>query len=442
MRRVNSTRSRALLLVASAGAALALLQCTAGGTGPPGATDGVPDPTLLPVASGQAPNFAAYDALNIPARAAGYRYNDPLTGVRIWKVTSATVPTANSGAGHDYAEGGAAVSLGWGPNGKTHTILILTFTPGSNYYLVDFTRGMGFSNYRRLTVQPARDLCAAFSHLATQARILYIHTGSQLVRYNTATMAVENTGRFPATFDIFAWLHQDKNDIWFTGLLADNLTVWTWNSQTGQFLTHLETWNNEPHMEREGRYVVLTSGGAYATVRLWDLSSNTFGPTQDAGFQFHFSHGSSARSLFVMVDANASAPQAEDRYDVVGSQLARTQIFTNSGGDSHGSGNWIQTDAELGGNLLKQWTYVTGESGPELSWYDQLAWKYAVGLQRSDGSDQRVLLHHYSVQPHPDYYDYPWGQPSPDGKVVIFNSNMNGSGRWDLFAAEMPLRAP
>jgi len=30
--------------------------------------------------------------------------------------------------------------------------------------------------------------------------------------------------------------------------------------------------------------------------------------------------------------------------------------------------------------------------------------------------------------------------PSPDGKVVIFNSNMNGSGRYDLFVAEMPLR--
>jgi hypothetical protein len=32
--------------------------------------------------------------------------------------------------------------------------------------------------------------------------------------------------------------------------------------------------------------------------------------------------------------------------------------------------------------------------------------------------------------------------PSPDGKVVIFNSNMNGSGRYDLFVAEVPLRRP
>jgi len=33
-----------------------------------------------------------------------------------------------------------------------------------------------------------------------------------------------------------------------------------------------------------------------------------------------------------------------------------------------------------------------------------------------------------------------WGQPSPDGDIVIFNSNMNGSGRYNLLVAELPLR--
>jgi len=54
--------------------------------------------------------------------------------------------------------------------------------------------------------------------------------------------------------------------------------------------------------------------------------------------------------------------------------------------------------------------------------------------------DQRLLLHHYSVGI--TYWDSPWGTPSPDGKVVIFNSNMNGYGRYDLFVAEVPLRRP
>jgi len=38
------------------------------------------------------------------------------------------------------------------------------------------------------------------------------------------------------------------------------------------------------------------------------------------------------------------------------------------------------------------------------------------------------------------YFSLPFGMPSPDGKVVIFNSNMAGASRYDLFIAEMPLR--
>jgi len=64
----------------------------------------------------------------------------------------------------------------------------------------------------------------------------------------------------------------------------------------------------------------------------------------------------------------------------------------------------------------------------------------AIGVQRSDRSDQRLLVHHYSLQIPPIYFSLPMGMPSPDGKVVIFNSNMNGSGPYDLFVAEMPLR--
>jgi len=49
-----------------------------------------------------------------------------------------------------------------------------------------------------------------------------------------------------------------------------------------------------------------------------------------------------------------------------------------------------------------------------------------------------LLVHHYSLNV--THWDMPWGQPNPDGNVVIFNPNMNGSGRYDLFMAEMPLR--
>ncbi len=284
-----------LLSLALAGTVATLSRCAPELTRPPNPSDGIPDPTLLPLATGQEPNVSAYVSLNVANRAAGFSYDDPVTGVKVWKVTSATVPANNTGAGHDYAEGGAQVSRGWGPT------------------------------------QPGRDLCASFSNVAGQEQILYILHSGQLVRYNTGTMALENTGHFPRTLTFYAWLHQDKNDVWFTGMASDNKTVWAWNSQTDQFLTHLETWTNEPHLERDGRYLVLTSGGPYTTTRVWDLPNDTLGPVQDATVQFHVSHGASARGHFIMTDVNASAPQTQVRFDFVsGPEMTRSVIFQNS----------------------------------------------------------------------------------------------------------------
>ena len=393
----------------------------------------MPDPTLLPVANGQASNPTAYNALNVRGQPAGFSYNDPVTGVLIWKATSTTVPTSNSGAGHDYADGGNRASLGWGTNNNTHTILIRG--DGMQYYLVDFTRGVGFSNYRVLpaAAQPDRDLCFSFSNLPSQPRIAYVISNDVLKRFNTQTMQVENTGNFPRTVtNHFAWLHHDKNDIWFVGVLNGNTTAWAFNSQTNQFLTHNETWSDEIRLERDGRYAVMADGGG--TTRVWDLSTNTFSPTQ-TNSAWSFAHNASLRGRWITADVNANSPWAEDRYQVgANGQLTRTEILSQSAGTLvHHAGNWVQSDAELGGNLDKQWAFMSGYEND-----NNTLWRMAVGVIRADGSDQRLLLHHYSVNP--TYWAIPWGTPSPDGKIVIFNSNMNGSGRYDLFVAEMPLR--
>src|SRR2546430_1218340 len=95
--------------------AFALLSCGRDGAGPPsGPPAGArPDPTLLPVASKQAPETAAYRALAVASQPAGFSYNDPVTGVKVWKVTSSSVPAPNTGAGHDYADGGNRATIGW-----------------------------------------------------------------------------------------------------------------------------------------------------------------------------------------------------------------------------------------------------------------------------------------------------------------------------------------
>ena len=398
---------------------------------------GVPDVTLLPVASGQAPNVVAYAALNIVGQPAGFSYVDPVTGVRVWKVTSSSVPNANSSAGHDYSDGPNEVSPGWGPNGNTYTILVGAPQGSQKYYLVDFTRGVGFANYRRLTVQPIRDLGVTFSNLISQPRIAYIMTATQIVRYNTATMQVENTGNFPldlSTVGGLGWIQHDKNDAWFAGLTTDQTVAFAWNSQTNQLLTHGETWLNEPRLERDGRYIALTNSNS--TFRLWDLASNTFGPTQSSN-QYWLGHNANLRGQWVTTDVNATAPFDLDRYYPSGGEIVRTRIFNNSGGPGvHHSGNWVQSDAELGGDLNRQWSFFSGVSDNDLT--AAALWKQAIGVVRSDGSDARLLVHHHSANP--DYWADPFAQPSPDGKIVIFNSNMGGSGRYDLFVAEVPLR--
>jgi Bacterial Ig-like domain (group 2) len=402
---------------------------------------GSADPTLLPVASGQLPDIVAYAALNVAGQPAGFSYGDPVTGVKVWKVTSSTVPTTNSGAGHDYSDGPNEVSLGWGPNNNTHTILIGAPQSVRKYYLVDFTSGVGFSNYRRLTVQPNHDLGFSFSNLEGQPRIAYILTGSQVVRYNTATMSVENGGNFPLDLSGigggFGWLQHDKNDGWFAGLTNDQSTAFAWNSETGQLLTHGETWLNEPRLERDGRYIALTNTNS--TFRLWDLTTNTFGPTQSDRLHYWLGHNANLRGQWVTTDVNADAPFDLDRYYPSGGEIVKTRFFSNSAGAGvHHSGNWVQSDAELGGDLDRQWSIFSGIDNNAFT--ATALWKQGIGVVRSDGSDARLLVHHYDINPASlDYYADPFAQLSPDGKVVIFNSNMLSSGRYDLFVAEMPL---
>ncbi len=147
--------------------------------------------------------------------------------------------------------------------------------------------------------------------------------------------------------------------------------------------------------------------------------------------------GRDLRGQWVGTNNNATAPFAQDRYVPSGGQLAKVQFLAQSAGpDIHHAGNWVQSDAELGGDLNRQWSFVSGFS----SAWPTVLWNMAIGVERGDGSDQRLLLHHYSLQTPINYFSLPFGMPSPDGKVVIFNSNMNGSGRYDLFVAEMPLR--
>ncbi|HVH68720.1 MAG TPA: hypothetical protein VM716_12705, partial [Gemmatimonadales bacterium] len=149
-------------------------------------------------------------------------------------------------------------------------------------------------------------------------------------------------------------------------------------------------------------------------------------------------HNADLRGMWVSTDVNANAPFDLDRYVPSGGQIVKTQFYNNSSGAGvHHSGNWVQSDTDLGGNLMRQWSAF---SGVDPNW-PGVAWNQAIGIVRADGSDARLLVHHYGLNPASlDYFADPFAQLSPDGKLVIFNSNMNGAPRYDLFVAEMPQR--
>src|SRR6266550_4012641 len=366
---------------------------------------------------------------------------NPLTGRPVaWTSSTPTVMTVSpTGLVTDVADGGTATVTATS-EGKSGTSAVTVQAPlpaGSvaDPTLLPVASGQvpNMAAYTALNVA-RQAACFSFSSVVGQERIAYVINGNQVKRFNTATMQVENTGFFPLTGTFQRWLHQDKNDIWFTGL-QDNSTAFAWNSQTNELRTHSETWLNEPRLERDGRYIALTTSNS--TIRLWDLVTNTFGPTQTDVLNIWLGHNANLRGMWVTTDVNASAPFDLDRYYPSGGQIVKTRFLNNSAGAGvHHAGNWVQSDAELGGNLNRQWSFVGGVDNNAFT--ATALWKQAIGVMRADGSDARFLVHHYSTNA--TYSDDPFVKPSPDGKVVMFDSNMAGSGRYDVFVAEVPLR--
>ena len=488
---------------------------------PPPPSGSTADPTLLPRAAQQAGLFQQYVGGSLRA---GQSYLDPVTGVRVWKVTDPSTPVANGSAIHDYSSGPVQASREWSGH---HTVLV-GFASGGTRYLVDFTRGVGLSNYRPAPSVNA-DLSFSFSLNPATPQIAYYLSGNTLSRYNTATNTAAPTGFFPKSFasvtsaQLF-WLQQDMNDTWFVMMTRDQSTIIAWNSQTNQTLTmtgsQLGLSIDEPHLERNGRYVFVRSGSTQW--KAWDLQTGAVWSDQPQGQ----THPGSPRGLWSAFDPNSSqAPYWW--YD----PATRTTGTFAAGGrgvavsEQHRADQWIQSDADLGGDLHRQWMLFDDQYDGHASFsawrseggqvysaalmnggdYDNSAvgvtavrqastananivalslssvttvgaltegtffydagalrvYVWAIGggdptgrvdprvagavheglaLYRLDGSEVRLLAHHYSVG-NPSYWQTPRSTISADGKIALFDSNMNlAGGRGDVFLVEVPVR--
>jgi hypothetical protein len=395
---------------------------------PDGARAQTPSPALLPVATTvQVPLSAAYDALEVPGLPAGRMYRDPTTKVPVYKLTSATFPAASANWNHDYAEGGDEVSLPY--TGQTRAVLVRQGV--GPWWLIDFTPGVGVSRPRPLTgpLAPDRDVAFTFSNNPATPAYAYVSRGGTIRRIDIRTMREAPGDGWPVTGEPEAtWLHQSERDglfVWMRG--AQGSTVVGYSPRTGTKKTYTNPNLNEPRVDRAGRYVGISMDTPPNGLTLWDWETNRIVWTTDGTIPF--AHVASVKGGWLGVNWNATFPAVFTRFT---SQPPAVQALSGPANGTliHGNGNWIQSPADL----RDQWALFVhyGSLRPAGS-----GWLAPGGLIFVTANGQRRLLGHpYNTT---DNYTFnTFAKLAPDGRYVLFTSDMNGAGRSDVFLAEVP----
>ena len=395
----------------------------------------LPDPMLLPPATpAQAPLTAAYDALGVRSLAAGAFYQDPTTGVRVYKLTSTISPAPGSSWGHDYSEGGDEVSLPY--SGNTRAVLVQqNGAAGGPWWIVDFTPGGGVGNPRRLAgnLAPWTELAFTFSSNPATPYYAYVAGSTTIRRIDIRTMKEAPGNGWPLADSNPTWLHQSEKDalfVWLRGANGD--TVVGYEPGTGAKKTYTNADLNEPRLDRAGRYVGISMNKPPNALRVWDWLTDTilWGTGGDPARAPQFAHVASLKNRWLGVNWGLSWPGEFSMFtpDVPDSAV-------NIGGPANGSltygnGNWIQSTASPD----DQWALFSNYGGlaPTGS-----AWLAPGGMIFITANGERRLLGHpYNTSTTYNYMSFP--KSAPDGRYVLFTSDMNGAGRTDAFLAEVP----
>lgn len=394
-----------------------------------------PNPLLLPVADGTDIGAGTYGR----TLEAGQSYTDPVTGVSVYKVTDSDYPVSNVRAYHDYAGQGPEISLPWTSGGHVfYTLQFATWT--TTYWLIDFNyTNRAFSNLRAGPVRD-HDLGFSFSTVTSTPRIAYYLSGGVLNRYDTEANALANTGNFPhdpvaSSLNDGQWLSHSVNDSIFGWHTPNGAYGVVWNA-----VTDTELWAysassvvNEFVVDYDGAYIYVSSNDATVKLDIVRTSdgANLGAPTDDRGVV----HIAAGRSLAIMGDPDTSGGPAY--YYVVPSNqtdevFAAGGVWLDADMLVHNSGHWVQSNS----SGLSQWfltsPYVAsgGANTGDLSLY--------ISYVRPDGQARLVAWHDGVWTGAAEYNEIPFATSSPDGRLVMWNSNMNNSGRSDVFIAVVP----
>jgi hypothetical protein len=397
-----------------------------------GGGGGTADPTQLPEARGQTPPVTSTYGRTLTA---GQTYQDPLTGVTVLKVTDLITPYPNPGMDKGYSEGGPIISQPWmGADGETY----YTLQVAQN--LVDLRYStLELLNWR--TVLYTAEIGLAFSLNPATPRIAYLtNDGRTVSRYNTATNTTENTpGTWPwiptSEGEFLTWLQTNLNDSWLVAMFNSNNTVVAYrpSDRLQQDFTQLETALDidEPHIDRELGKVYLATNNDDRQNVVGDLLTGTWMVPNNSAFQSD-DHEAPLRGM--VTGLSNFVRHSNFYYDVRADttvEYADASQVIGLPGDWHMAGQWVFGN----GTGPAQWFIIDSYGTPDPTAAIQSG---LIGIVRPSPFSARLVAVHDSRGI--TYEGQPQSTFAPDGKLVMWTSDMGGQPRTDVFVAKLPVR--
>lgn len=410
-----------------------------------------PNPLLLPYASTMT-DVNTHLALmsTIAALPAGGSYVDPVTGIKVYRVTDINHGGANNtGCSVQYSTQGLQIGGPWGANNNQYTIF---FNNGANQgYLVDYTIGGTFSNYRTTPASPGQQ---AFSRV--QPQIQYYGTGTHLMKYNTANNHLQNDGLFSpsgmsfvTTTSAAMWLMINLTDTWATACCSTSEVLTALNMTTGVQQNITSAGVDELYIGYTNyTYINDDSGGSGATAGyVWNLANNS---VTSAGLPFGdmpvISHGASMNGFWLATDTTLGGGHMPlySLYNNATHAQTSTTFSNNIGGtfywgQFHNSGHWSQNS---GYNQYSLYSTIYSSGGGQNQNMDQGIFfcNIASGIMYAlcynfSNSDTSNMSHTVGGS---NYWAQAHASISNDGRLVIWNSNLQDTNRLDVYLAEVP----
>ncbi len=313
-------------------------------------------------------NGAASDmSLNASYRAAaaGSSWLDPMTGVRIVKVTDASFPAPGVNFACPYSEGGPFISRKWG---DSHTVNVYSAV-GTNY-LIDVARSGGasgrVSNPRNMFLS---DVNSGFSYDHATPTRLYRVYGNTLFAFDASNPSTPlNLPNIPSSGKDFSahmaggsylnWLTVTENDEWLVFQCESTGVVIAYNVDDGTIRTKTWVWLNQPQAVRhaDDNYVILCSN-EYRRTGVWNYRLNTFVENT------HLYSGHPAPIRGGMVEFDPSFDDGVDCFTYDAATNTRTQrcapTHVNAWNSIHKASQWIN-----GTTQGDTWFQNTSEMGP------------------------------------------------------------------------------